>query len=275
LGTGDEPGAAAASSTTFGDGIVVLRGVHRFGTGIARLAAAVRLGDQDAVLEALTAEPDTIEWLGPEQGLGPLRDAAVAATLETVRAARQGEAAVALARLGAFRLLCAHRHGPSGVSTWSATMQRWLAEAIPRFDPGAGSYAGQPLLITRNDYELRLYNGDLGVVVESPPGVLGAVFERDGRLVSFAPSRLESALTAHAITIHRSQGSQFDLAAVVLGDPGSRILTRELLYTAVTRARRRLILIASEAAVRTAVARPVARATGLRERLWGGAPGGV
>jgi exodeoxyribonuclease V alpha subunit len=273
-GTGHETGAAA-SSPPFGDGIVVLRGVHRFGAGIARLAAAVRLGDQDAVLEALTASPGSIEWLAPEQGLGPLRDAAVAAALETVRAARHGDAAAALARLGAFRLLCAHRHGASGVSTWSATMQRWLAEAIPRIDPGAGSYAGQPLLITRNDYELRLYNGDLGVVVESPPGVLGAVFERDGRLVSFAPSRLESALTAHAITIHRSQGSQFDLAAVVLGDPGSRILTRELLYTAVTRARRRLILIASESAVRTAVARPVARATGLRERLWGGALGGV
>jgi exodeoxyribonuclease V alpha subunit len=262
-------------SPPFGDGIVLLRGVHRFGAGIARLAAAVRVGDQDSVLAALTGEPDTIEWLAPERGLGPVRDAAVAATLETVRAARQGDGALALARLGAFRLLCAHRHGPSGVSTWSTTVQRWLAEAIPRFDPGAGGYAGQPLLITRNDYELRLYNGDLGVVVESAPGVLGAVFERDGRLVSFAPSRLESALTAHAITIHRSQGSQFDLAAVVLGDAGSRILTRELLYTAVTRARRRLILIASETAIRTAVARPVARATGLRERLWGEVPGAV
>jgi exodeoxyribonuclease V alpha subunit len=129
------------------------------------------------------------------------------------------------------------------------------------------------LLITRNEYELRLYNGDLGVVVESGAGEFSAVFERDGRLVAFAPSRLESAQTAHAMTIHRSQGSQFELAAVVLGEPGSRILTRELFYTAVTRARQRLIVIAGEEAIRTAVARPVARATGLRERLWREVPG--
>ncbi len=78
--------------------------------------------------------------------------------------------------------------------------------------------------------------------------------------------------TVYAMTIHKSQGSQFDVAAVLLGDASSRILTRELLYTAVTRARRRLILVADEEAIRAALARPVARATGLRERLWGSDP---
>ena len=266
VGGGSESGAS--TRPPFGDGIVVLRGVHRFGAGIAGLADTIRRGDAGAVIEALSAA-GTIEWLTPEMALHPVREAALAAASATVQAAREGDGRAALTRLGTFRLLCAHRHGPHGVSTWSATVERWLAESIPLFVAGAPSYAGQPLLITRNDYELRLYNGDMGVVVESEPGTLSAVFERDGRLVAFAPSRLQDVQRAHAMTIHKSQGSQFDAVAIVLGEPDSRILTRELLYTAVTRARRRVILVASEDAVRTAVARPVARATGLRERLWG------
>ena len=148
-------------------------------------------------------------------------------------------------------------------------MQRWLAQEIADLEPSEPFFPGRPLLITRNDHELRLYNGDAGVIIATAPGELGAVFERDDGLVTVAPSRLEALQTAYAMTIHRSQGSQFDVVAVVLGEANSRILTRELLYTAVTRARRRLIVIADEAAVRAAVSRPVARATGLRERLWG------
>jgi exodeoxyribonuclease V alpha subunit len=261
----------ATTSGGFGDGIVVLSGEHRFGAAIGRLAAAIRAGDAEAVVGGLTGGGPEIQWLQEFHSASgdPLRQAAVLAARATVSAAREGDAAAALAGLSSFRLLCAHRHGPFGVSTWTAAIERWLEEAIGGLDATAGAYPGKPLLITRNDYELRLYNGDTGVVVQSEPGVLGAVFERDGQLVAIAPSRLEGLQTAHAMTIHKSQGSQFEVAAVLLGEPRSRILTRELLYTAVTRARRRLILIASEDAVRAAVARPVARATGLRERLWG------
>ena len=141
------------------------------------------------------------------------------------------------------------------------------------FSAEGRDYPGRPLLVTENDYELRLYNGDTGVVVSNPAGGLGAAFLRDGHLVLFAPSRLASVQTLHAMTIHKSQGSQFETAGVLLPDVTSRILTRELLYTAVTRARRRLILVGSEASLRAAVTRPVARATGLRERLWGGPHG--
>jgi exodeoxyribonuclease V alpha subunit len=98
---------------------------------------------------------------------------------------------------------------------------------------------------------------------------LVAAFARAEQIVEFSPARLGPVDTVYAMTIHKSQGSQFEAAAVLLPEPGARILTRELLYTAVTRARRRLIVVGTEEAVRTGVQRPVARASGLRRRLWG------
>jgi exodeoxyribonuclease V alpha subunit len=104
-------------------------------------------------------------------------------------------------------------------------------------------------------------------VITTRPGHISAAFERQGQILAFSPTRLAAVDTVYAMTVHKSQGSQFDTAAVLLPDPSSHILTRELLYTAVTRARRELILVATEEAIRAAVARPVARASGLRTRL--------
>jgi exodeoxyribonuclease V alpha subunit len=125
------------------------------------------------------------------------------------------------------------------------------------------------LLVTENDYGLRLYNGDTGVVVQSDDGRVSAAFERGADIIEFTPTRLGAVETVYAMTIHKSQGSQFDTAAVLLPEAASQILTRELLYTAVTRAREHLILVGPEETVRAAVARPVARASGLQWRLWG------
>ncbi len=147
-------------------------------------------------------------------------------------------------------------------------MEGWLAEG-----DGLGGeerwYAGRPLLVVENDYELGLYNGDTGVVVRRDEDRLVAAFARGGEIVEYSPARLGAVQTVYAMTIHKSQGSQFDAAAVLLPEPGSRILTRELLYTAVTRARQRLIVVGTESALRTGVQRPVARASGLGWRLWG------
>jgi exodeoxyribonuclease V alpha subunit len=123
--------------------------------------------------------------------------------------------------------------------------------------------------VTQNDYGLRLFNGDTGVIVAREGGLKSAVFERQGRLVEISPTRLEAVETVHALTIHKSQGSQVDAVAVLLPDPSSRILTRELMYTAVTRARNSMVLCGSEAAIRAALARPVSHASGLARRLWG------
>ena len=188
--------------------------------------------------------------------------------LAVIEAAESGDAARAIRELGAFRVLCAHRRGPHGVATWMPRIETWLAGELPGF--GAEPwYVGRPLLVTENDHAIRLYNGDTGVVVTSASGRPTAAFERQGELVYFSPTRLAAVETVYAMTVHKSQGSQFATAAVLLPDPASPILTRELLYTAVTRAQTHLILAGTEEAVRAAVDRPIARASGLRQRLWG------
>jgi exodeoxyribonuclease V alpha subunit len=260
---------------TIGDGIVVLNEVYRFGGGIAQLAEAIRRGDADGALQALSDPREGVTWLPvdidstTDEALTPVRDEAVVAARSVVIAARAGAAAQAIEALGAFRVLCAHRRGPQGVATWNAEIEGWLEQELDDFIADDRWYIGRPLLVNQNDYELQLYNGDTGVIVETPSGAVRAAFERRGEVLEFSPTRLGAIDTVYAMTIHKGQGSQFDTAAVLLPAPTSRILTRELLYTAATRARRHLILVGTEETIRTAVARPVARASGLRWRLWG------
>jgi len=188
----------------------------------------------------------------------------VAAGRAVLEAAAAGDSAAALAALARHRVLCAHRRGPYGVATWMPRVEQWLAEDVEGFDSSARWYVGRPLLVTENDYELRLFNGDTGVVVRDGERVTAA-FERG----EVSPARLGAVDTVYAMTVHKSQGSQFEAVAVLLPDPDSPILTRELLYTAITRARSRLVIVGTEDAIATAVRRPVARASGLRGRLWG------
>jgi exodeoxyribonuclease V alpha subunit len=287
-------GAGAAADRGIGAGIVVLQRVHRFGGGIAALADAVRRGDADATVAALTAGHDDVLWIAADladprggdgrppatdaetsggpgaPGLSAIREAAVAAGVAITGAARAGDARAALEALGGFRMLCAHRRGPYGVATWSARVEAWLAAAVPGFAATGAWYVGRPLLVTENDYTLGLYNGDTGVVIAAGGERPVAVFDRRGQVLEFSPARLSAVETVHVMTVHKSQGSQFDTVAALLPDPDSPILTRELVYTAVTRARRRLLLAGTEAAVRAAVTRPVARASGLRRWLWEG-----
>jgi exodeoxyribonuclease V alpha subunit len=260
------PDASAAG------GIVVLDRVHRYGGSIARVAEAIRRGDADEVVEALGA----VAWIpvdpaDPEAAasLGPVHDGAVVTARAVMDAARAGAGEAALEALGGFRVLCAHRRGPHGVAAWTSRIETWLTEEIDGFGTEGDWYVGRPLLVTENDYGLRLYNGDTGVVISTGPGHASAAFERQGEILEFSPTRLAAVDTVYAMTVHKSQGSQFDTAAVLLPEPTSHVLTRELLYTAVTRARRELILVGTEEAIRAAVARPVARASGLGARLWG------
>jgi exodeoxyribonuclease V alpha subunit len=265
------------AGATVGDGIVVLRRVHRFGGGIADLAQAVQCGDADATVERLRAGGADVRWIEVDvaddaglAALAPVRRAVVEAGRRVTEAARAGDAAGALEGLAALRVLCAHRRGAYGVATWMARVEGWLAAAIDGYGAGGRWYVGRPLLVTENDHGLRLYNGDVGVIVAAEDGRVTAAFGRGGSLLTLSPTRLAAVDTVHAMTVHKSQGSQFQAVAVVLPDPGSPILTRELLYTAVTRARTELTLVGTELSVRAAVARPIARASGLRDRLWGG-----
>jgi exodeoxyribonuclease V alpha subunit len=121
-------------------------------------------------------------------------------------------------------------------------------------------------LVTANDYGLGLYNGDTGVTM-ADDGALRAVIGGAGETLTFATSRLADVETMHAMTIHKSQGSQADEVTVLMPPADSRLLTRELFYTAVTRAKKRVRVVGPEAAVRAAIARRPVRASGLAQRL--------
>ncbi len=240
------------------DRVASLRTSHRFGAAIGELAAAIRAGDANTALEVLRAGDEHIEWL---TSAASLRDVLLPQALRLREACVLGDAATAAATLEEHRLLCAHRHGPSGVTHWNRQVERWLTGATgePLWSTW---YAGRPILVTANDYGLKLYNGDTGVTVAAPDGLRVAI----GAL-SFAPGRLVEVETMHAMTIHKSQGSQADEVTVLLPSEDSRLLTRELFYTAVTRAKSRVRVVGSETEVRAAIDRQAVRATGLGPRL--------
>ena len=267
-----DPAAAPAASAGIAAGITVLRRVYRFSGAVGSLALAVQAGDGDSVVELLASGADGVTWVPEDAAASVAADTAVhdrviGPAADVVAAARRGAAEEALDAMQAVQLLCAHRRGPYGVSSWRARIESWLHAAVEGY-VSHGWFAGRPLLITENDYGLGLFNGDTGVVVEAD-GRLQSAFERRGQIVLVSPTRLSAVETLYAMTIHKSQGSQFGEVVVVLPDESSPILTRELLYTAVTRAERAVTVVGTEAAVRHAVERPVQRASGLRARLWG------
>ncbi len=267
------PPAPDTSAARVRDGVALLRTVHRHSGAIPELAEAVRAGDPDAVLALLRrGDPAVVFDEVPDDGPLPppvvqrLRTDALDNARALVAAAADGRAVEALAALERARLLCAHRSGPRGVSSWNALVARWVAEELgvePRRD---GRYAGEPLLVTANDYDSKLYNGDTGVVL-ARGAELVAVFGRGDAPYEVPLGRLSDVRPVHAMTVHRSQGSQFGAVTVLLPAAASPLGTRGTLYTAVTRAQGRVRVVGSAEAVRAAVTRPVARATGLRERL--------
>lgn len=248
-----------------------LRESHRFGRQINDLAAAVRDGDADRVVDLLVAGGSHVELLDPADPatLPALRSRLVAHALRLRGVATSGDAHRATAVLDEHRLLCAHRDGPWGVGHWNRVVERGLAEhtGLP-IGGGWGQewYVGRPLLLTSNDYGLDLFNGDTGVVVAEADGVRAAIATPHGpRLLS--TSRLTDVDTMHAMTVHKSQGSQAVEVTVLLPPDDSPLLTRELFYTALTRAEDKVTVVATEDAVRLAVGRSAHRASGLADRL--------
>jgi exodeoxyribonuclease V alpha subunit len=248
--------------------VAALRTSHRFGESIGALADAIRIGDADQALALLRSGDEHIEYLEFGEGDYPtqrLHSILVPHALRLREAAVLGAVDIALSALDTHRLLCAHRRGPFGVAHWNAQVQKWIAEETGQ-PAWSEWYAGRPLLVTANDYGLRIYNGDTGVTVAGPEGLRAVIAGATGPL-SFATSRLGDVETMHAMTIHKSQGSQADEVTVLMPPEDSRLLTRELFYTAVTRAKAKVRVVGSEASVRTAIGRRAVRASGLRLRL--------
>ncbi len=238
------------------NGVVRLVESHRYGTGIGDLAEAVRTGDADVAV-ALLQGGGVVELVDDPDASVALRAEVTTTGAALTAAARDGDTAGALALLGAHRLLCAHREGPFGVAWWNEQCSRWLGAT------GGQWYPGQPLLVMANDHEHRLYNGDTGVVVRHGGELRAAFSAADDPLPL---SRLSAVATAHALTVHRSQGSQYAGVTLLLPPAESPLLTRELFYTAITRASERVRVVGTEASVRAAVERRLVRASGLRRR---------
>lgn len=251
-------------------GVITLRRQFRFGGGISRVAAAVNAGDADEVLRLVAADDvPNVELVAPDD-----LDAVRADLVEWGRAlraaARRADADGALDALDAHRVLCAHREGSWGVRGWSARITEWLGTAGAEL---AGWYAGQPILVTANDRQTATFNGDTGVVIADPEGrTQGAdgvrvAFRRGGSVRLLHPTQLADVVSVHAMTIHRSQGSQFRQVTVILPPTGSELLTRELLYTAITRARDHVRIVGTPEVLAAAVDRRVQRASGLRSAV--------
>jgi exodeoxyribonuclease V alpha subunit len=260
-----EPPIDASERAQLAHGVVLLRRGHRFAGAIADFADAVRQGRASDAVDLLTSGAEGLSFYQPAS-LEELKTDVTAAGTSLISAALQGNVDGAIGALGIHRLLCAHREGPYGVRRWSRTALDWTAASTGRLLDPAAFYPGQPLLVTANDYEAGVNNGDIGVVINTAGGLI-AVFERVGQPLLVHPSKLSSVETVYAMTIHRSQGSQYTTVSVILPTRDSALLTRELLYTAITRARRHVRVIGTIDAIVAAVDREVQRASGLRRPL--------
>jgi exodeoxyribonuclease V alpha subunit len=279
---GDIALACRDRGTPLAGRLTELGGQHRYdaNSAIARLARAIRTGDVAGALAGLAAGTDDVRWIKPGDaaGLAAITDL-VRIHARRLRELAHDETGTAEARaqrvLGAqaeLQVLCARRGGPAGVSGWNQRVERGLG-----LGPAAGWYSGRPIMVTRNNPELGLFNGDVGVVLPAAePGAApragrrkDAVFALGDEVIRVPVTRLEEVATVHALTIHRSQGSEYHHAVVVLPEAGSRLLTRELLYTGITRAAKQVTVIGSEDVIRAAIERPIRRATGLAARLTG------
>jgi len=270
-----DAGQSSPLATPLDDAVVRLTHVHRFDerSAIAELAGAVRRGDPTTALALLRAGSGGLELVEvadeapvPVEALVGLRADVISAGRAAVDAARRGDAAGAVRALEEHRVLCAHRRGPRGEQHWSARIAEWLAEEVGTPSRVDGRYVGQPLLVTANDYDAQVFNGDTGIVVDGPQGMVAA-FGRGAQPVLVPLARLGDVVALHAMTVHRSQGSQLQRVTVVLPPAASPLATRETLYTAVTRARRHVRVVGSAEALTAAIDRPVARASGLGRRL--------
>lgn len=264
--------AARAAGGPLAAGVTMLDQVHRFASDspIALLADAIHSGDSERALELLRDDQThELVWVDGDDvaGVERLQEEAGAAAVEVVGAAQTGKADAGLKHLADLKVLCATRQGPLGSYLWSDRIEAIAARLMPDAGIGRRDYVGRPVIVTSNDYFNRLFNGDVGLVVAGADRPVVAFADASG-IRELAMSQIGDVETWWAMTIHKSQGSEFRRVIVTLPPPPSPILTRELLYTAVTRAKEQVTLVATESALRAAIDRPVARASGLGPKLW-------
>lgn len=275
--TGETLPRGREAASPLADAIVLLRHSYRFGatSGIGALARAVN-GGKPAEATTLLADAgyEDIDWrplADPAELPGQLAEPVTTGFAPYLRAARENVGpATVFGQFNRFRVLAALRNGPFGVEALNR-----LCEAVLRgrglIDNRQTWYAGRPVMIVRNDYNLRLFNGDIGITLPDPdePARMKVFFlGSDGTLRSFAPARLPEHETVYAMTVHKSQGSEFDRVLVITPNEPSPVLSRELVYTALTRAKQRASFYGVPEVFAAAVERRLRRSSGLQDRLW-------
>jgi exodeoxyribonuclease V alpha subunit len=267
---GDISSAISAGATALVSRHKHLEEQHRYpeDSRINRLVKAVRDVGTNASTTDITkilseTSPDVV-YIDPaahKEHLQQVIADTIAVATSIAHHAESGNVEQALQGLTSWQVLCAHREGSMGVRGWNNIVMAGIPNSR-----GHDFYIGRPVMVTRNNNALDLANGDVGVVCRVNGKTMVAFDDFAGpKLV--APTRLPDLETVHALTIHKSQGSEYDHAIVVLPTVASRILTRELLYTGISRPRKKLTLIATPESLMQALQNPIRRATGLSHRL--------
>lgn len=260
---------AASDPKRLADCVAVLRHGRRFATGgaVGALAQATLAGDEAAV--ALALDNAEVRVGSSPESLTDIVDDGFGAFTDAID--RGAEPGAVFATLDRFRVLCVHRGGPHGITA----LNRWIEARLRRAlvsDRAEGEwFAGRVVMITTNDYNLRLFNGEIGVALRDreADGELRVFFaDTAGSFRSFAPARLPAREGGYALTVHKSQGSEFDRIVLALPREASPIVTRELLYTAVTRARERVCVWGDAALYAQGVRVKQMRESGLGDLLW-------
>jgi len=270
--------AAPIKPTSLNDSVVWLTENFRFAkdSGIGRLAAHVNAGESKAAIELLHSRTDpTLEWIDdatPAPTAASLQRM-IDGTTDYLNTSRNNLAnkAPLFDALARFRVLCAEREGPRGVVEINQFVAQHYRKVLDHpLDPGARSdwYPGRPVMVLRNDYMLKLFNGDVGIVLPDASNTLMVFFPNSaGGFRAVAPLRLPDHETAFATTVHKAQGSEFDQVLLMLPATLTRVVTRELLYTAVTRSRFGVTIVAGAEVLEKAIVSPTRRYSGLIARL--------
>ncbi|EKA4752661.1 exodeoxyribonuclease V subunit alpha [Salmonella enterica] len=263
------PAGAGTQAASLRDSLCLLQKSYRFGSdsGIGKLAAAINCGDRSEIQAVFQQGFSDIEkrTLQSSDDYAGMLDEALAGYGRYLRLLHEKAAPEAILQaFNEYQLLCALREGPFGVRGLNDRIEQAMVQQrkIQRH-PHSRWYEGRPVMIARNDSALGLFNGDIGIALDRGQGLRVWFVMPDGTIKSVQPSRLPEHDTTWAMTVHKSQGSEFDHAALILPSQRSPVVTRELVYTAVTRARRRLSLYADERILAGAIVTRTERRSGL------------
>ena len=272
------------SSGGLQDSFVELIDNYRFSenSDIARLSKAVKDGDGAAAVDMLLSERNNQVFWSEIPGSTELENKLQGSSGFSQYASMQHtrEPAACFAVMDSFRVLCGLRRGPYGMQKINTILaHQFGGRNGPLFQTNSSQLkhessliAGQPVMVTQNDYSLQLFNGDVGIILPDPnrKGALRAYFRGDSGIVrDIALPLLPAHETVFAMTVHKSQGSEFDRVLLILPDQDSPLLTRELLYTAITRARKKVEIWGNKDVFCRAVKRQITRTSGLAQTLWG------